>query len=214
MRIEVAGMEKKRKEKDFVNTQEGLDEYIRVSRPSVIVVIISLLIVLVAVIVWGVVGTLPVTETVTGLVIDKNAYKKVNSATIEHRKEWMAIDSEKDMTEPDSEEDDRNLIFCFVDASRYNGQAIQNFGEEAIVKMPDQTTFSGTIENYFSAPISSEEVKHLLFNNEWVQQQCVQQEYNWWLIIRPNEDISAYSFTLAEVTLLTGEVAPIRLLMN
>ena len=59
-----------------------------------------------------------------------------------------------------------------------------------------------------------EKAKHILFDNEWVLEKCVSQDYNWFLVIRPEEDLSRYAFTLAEVTLLTEEVAPIRFLMR
>jgi len=253
-------MGKMHKNENNENMQEGLDEYIRVSRPSVMVVIISLLAVLAAVIVWGVVGTLPVTETVTGLVVDISVYDSMYPEEVERvkngerlRKTWVpsedAMDSTapvqadkaeeyaasvpaeetedstapvqpEDVQEPSSlmAQDDagnKNIaIFCFLDASRYNGQAIADFGDEAVLKMPDQTTYRGTIENRYDAPISMEEAKKILFDNEWVLEQCVRQNYNWWLIIRPETDISKYEFTLTEVTLLTEEVAPIQFLMN
>ena len=55
-------------------SQEELNEYIRVTSPGTIVMIVSLLVLLAALIIWGFVGTLPVTETVTGLVTDASMY--------------------------------------------------------------------------------------------------------------------------------------------
>ena len=178
--------------------QEELSEYIRVTSPGVFVAIVSLLVLLVSTIVWGFVGTLPVTETVTGLVIDTARYGELNP--------------EEAKLIPDQEEG--TLVLCFVDTSRYNGQAIREFGDRARLKMPDQNVFSGTIETRYQAPISMEKAKHILFDNEWVLEKCVSQDYNWFLVIRPDEDLSRYAFTLAEVTLLTEEVAPIRFLMR
>jgi len=179
--------------------QEELDEYIRVSRPGVIVVIISLLVILAAVIAWGFVGTLPVTETVTGPVIDPTYYSKT---VLEKNPYFKKID------------DKAIRIFCFIDASRYNGLAIEAFGEEVVLKMPDQKTFKGKIETHIKAPISREEAQKILFGNEWVTEQCVKQNYSWWLVIRPEENMKDYTFTLSEVTILTDEVAPITFLMR
>ena len=106
------------------------------------------------------------------------------------------------------------FVVCFVDASRFNGQAIREFGDEAVLKMPDQRTFKGKIESRIMVPISREEAKTILFDNEWVLNQCVKQNYNWMLTIRPDEDLGQYAFTLSEVTLLTEEVPPIRFLMK
>lgn len=180
-------------------SQEDLSEYIHACRPSVLAVIIALLVLLTAVIIWGFVGTLPVTETVTGLVVDRDDYLK----------EYP----ERESMLPEAE-NGRGLILCFVDASRFNGEAIKEFGDEVVLKMPDQTTYKGRIETRYMVPMSMEEAKALLFDNEWVREQCVKQNYNWMLIISPTQDLSQYAFTLAEVTLLTEEVPPIRFLMK
>jgi len=246
------------KHDNYEMTQEGLDEYIRVSRPSVLVVIISLVVVLAAVIIWGFVGTLPVTETVTGVVVDYSVYEQINAAALEEMKEGKGLtkaatsgketesaaadpsaedtanaieaESSTDMSNVTASEDkgadaaanddgteqlnEEIIVFCFLDASRYNGQAIADFGEEAVLKMPDQTTFKGTVESRFLEPVSKEQAKEILFENDWVLDQCIDQNYSWWLIIRPKEDISKYTFMLTEVTLLTEEVAPIQFLMK
>lgn len=44
---------------DRIESPEKLDKYLKTSKPSVWIVVISLLIVLIAVVVWGVVGKLP-----------------------------------------------------------------------------------------------------------------------------------------------------------
>ena len=196
------GKHKKRYENDsstYDSPAEGLDEYIRVSRPSLLVVIISLLITLVAVIVWGFAGTLPVTETVKGAVVDSAVYAEIYP----EKEKYMAG---KDI--------DGIMVFCFIDASRYNGQAVSDFAEEALMKMPDQKTFKGKIETRGIAPVSREDARTFLFNHEWVLEQCVKQDYSWWLAIRPEDDLSSYNFTLAEVTFVTEEIAPIRFLMK
>ena len=187
-------------QRDQEEALEELDEYIRVTSPGTFAVILSLLILLVAAIVWGLVGTLPVMETVTGLVVDTSLYDEYP----------VMIKGET----PVNEEDGEILVLCFVDASRYNGQAISEFGDHASLMMPDQNQFTGTIEECLRIPISREEAKILLFDDDWVTDECVSQDYNWLLKIRPDEDLSKYTFTLAEVTILTEEVAPIRFLMR
>ena len=190
---------KSEKEYSFEGSQEDLDEYIRVSRPSVLVVIFSLLIALIALIVWGFIGTLPVTETVIGLVINEKYYME---------------DENGNPVDPDEVEDGQTIVLCFVDASRFNGNAISEFGEEAVLKMSDQMTYKGKIDTRGVVPVSMEEAKDLLFGNDWVAEQCVKQNYNWPLIILPTEDISQYELTLAEVTLVTEQLAPISFLVK
>lgn len=179
--------------------QEELSEYIHVTSPGIVVVIVSLLVMLVALIIWGFAGTLPVTQTVTGLVVDTAMYAKIYPKAAD--------------VLPGADEG-RIVVFCFVDASRYNGQAIKEFGENALIRMPDQKTFQGTVDQEFLSPISMEQAKDILFGNEWVLEQCVAQNYSWWLEVCPAEDLSNYAFTLAQVTILTDEVAPIYFLMK
>jgi hypothetical protein len=181
-------------------SREDLNEYIHAARPGLVVVIIALLVLSTAVIVWGFTGTLPVTETVTGLVIDKDSY-------LEH---YHGEDADRIL----KAEDSRNMILCFVDASRFNGQAIKEFGDEAVIKMADQNVLKGKINTRYRVPISMEEAADILLGNEWVLEQCVKQNYNWLLLIEPNDEIPQYAFTLAEVTLLTEEVKPIRFLLK
>lgn len=186
-------------QESFEGSQEDLDEYIRVSRPSVLVVILSLLLILAAVLVWGFIGVIPVNETVTGLVIETDVYNQ-------YHPDGPPL--------ADGLDDEKILVFCFIDASRFNGRAVADFGEDAIMKMPDQRIFRGKIEAHAIVPISMEEAYTVLFENEWLTGQCVKQNYNWWLIIRPEEDMTNYAQMLAEVTILTEEVAPISFLMK
>lgn len=195
-------MDPSKKQESFEGTQEDLDEYIRVSRPSVVVVIISLLLVLVAVLVWGFIGKIPVNETVTGIVIDNTLYEQLYPEEVERLKKVQDF------------EIGNIMVYCFLDASRYNGNALKEFGDEAVLKMPDQKTFRGKIESHFLTPVSREEAKKILFDDEWLTEQCVKQNYIWWLTIRPDDDLSKYAQTLSEVTILTDEVAPISFLIN
>lgn len=182
--------------------EEELNEYIHVTSPGTFVVIVSLVVLFVALMIWGFIGTLPVTETVTGLVVDTAQYRQLIKDDTGYLAELL----------PDWE--DEIVILCFVDASRYNWQAIQEFGDQASLQMPDHTTHSGTVETKLLAPVSMDEARKILFNNEWVLEKCVTQDYNWLLAIRPDEDLTQYTFTLAEVTLLVEEVPPIRFLMK
>ena len=59
------------KTKETANSREGLDDYVRISSPGIVITIFALVLVTAAVIVWGLIGKLPVTETVTGVVLDQ-----------------------------------------------------------------------------------------------------------------------------------------------
>lgn len=206
--------DRSRKNRQNEVSQEDLSEYIHAGSPGLLVVIFSLLVLLAAVIVWGFVGTLPVTETVTGLVIDTSKYAGMEFELDKGSTKGQAAEEQAAEEQAAADGEGEYLVLCFVDASRFNGQAIKEFGDEAVLKMPDQQTFKGKIEIRHMEPISMERAKRILFDNEWVLERCVKQDYNWLLVIRPTEDFKDYAFTLAEVTLLTEEVPPIQFLMR
>lgn len=191
--------------------QEDLNEYIRATKPGTLIVILSLLILTVSTIVWGFAGTLPVTETVTGVALDKAAYEEALQGGSTRQATGGIFGEEP---ETDHDEAKEIVILCFVDAFRYNGQAVKNFSDKVKLVMPDQNEYTGTIEKMFNVPVSTEEAKEILFGNEWAVQKCISQDYSWLLVIRPDEDLSQYTVTLTDVTFLTEEVAPIRFLMR
>lgn len=188
-------------------SQEDLNEYIRVSRPSVLVVIFSLLLILIAVIVWGFVGTLPVTETVTGIVVDTDRFRTGYSGT-EDPETLGKITSHLS-------EESRVQVFFFLDASRYNGETLGKIGEEAVIRLPDQHTVNGKIESSLTTPVSLDTLSSLFMDNQWELEQCVtNQDYSWWMTIIPSEDLSSYLYSLAEITIVTEEVRPIQFLIG
>ena len=107
------------------------------------------------------------------------------------------------------------LVLCFLDASRFNLDTVQKVGGQAVVETPDHRTFTGRIAKIGNTtPLSRMQAKELLFQNEWPADNCIPGEYSWPVIVKPDEDASAYEFTLAKVTFVTDEIAPIRLLMR
>ena len=216
----------KNKHKDFFEDRPGaagpsetLDEYIRVSKPGTKVVLAALLTVLAAVIVWGLIGKLPVTETVKGLVVNPKLYELIEqigndgqslSEKAEQAVSAGILENASGSTDATSGEDD--LIYCFIDASRYNITQIHSFGDKASLEMPDHKRFSGTIRGSLKFPLSTLECKKLLFGNDWATEKCVKTDYSWWLTIKPDEDISDYEFMLCDVSIVTEEVAPISFL--
>jgi len=55
---------------DSISSPEQLNDYIKVSTPSIWIVLVSLFILLAAVFVWGVAGNLPTTVNVQGVALD------------------------------------------------------------------------------------------------------------------------------------------------
>ena len=182
--------------------RNGLDEYIRVCSPGLLIIIGALSLVLVATVVWGFTGTLPVTLTVTGCVVDS----EINPETQTEKINTTA--------NTDDKVDDRTWIVCFIDSSKYSAEQIAEFNPNVTIAMPDRTTFKGTIVGVTPHPLSRDEGRQFLKGSEWVAEQCVSSNYSWGVVIRVQDDISDHLFTTPEVTIITDEVPPIRFLMR
>lgn len=171
---------------------DGLDDYIRVSSPGLLVIVGAMSLVLVATVVWGFIGRIPVTITVTGCVVDSEPLvENQTQANDEGKRPW---------------------VICFVDSSKYSAEQIERFGDDVTITMPDHTTFKGNIESVFPYPLSKDEARLYLKNSDWVVEQCVTSNYSWGIAVRVNKDISGHLFTTPQVTIITDEVPPIRFL--
>ena len=180
-------------------TTEGLDEYIRVGKPGTLIILTAMLIVLAAVIIWGLIGKLPVKETIKGLVVNTEKASELYGGKVfpDFVKETYT---------------GKTYIYCFIDASRFNVMQVDAFGKEAVLEMPDHGRFTGRIIAFPGVPLSTLRCQEILFGNEWVTERCVKTDYSWFLLIEPDEDISKYEFMLADVTIVTEQVAPITFL--
>ena len=197
------------KAKETANAKDGLDDYIRISSPGVLATIAAMLLVVAALIIWGFIGKLPVTETVTGVVAD----------ITEDYAEGIDYLQQVKISQSKGDKNENLYVLCFLDASRFNLDTVKKVGDtisdQVILEMPDHTKFSGTIVmKQDSIPVNRTQAYEILFQNDWLAENCIKGEYSWPVLIRPNEDISAYEFNLANVTIVTDEVAPIRFLVR
>ena len=196
------------KAKETANSREGLDDYVRISSPGIVITIFALLLVTAAVIVWGLIGKLPVTETVTGVVLDQ--FKEYDSSIgMEYTDQVKNAENTEDIMNEDIR------VICFLDASKFNLDAVQKVGDKVTLVMPDHSQHSGTIEaKAKQVPINRAQAYESLFYNDWLTENCIRSEYSWPVIVEPDDDLSNYEFTLAQVTFVTEEVAPIRFLVR
>ena len=175
---------------------DGLDDYIRVSSPGLLIIIGALSLVLVATVVWGLIGKIPVTVTVTGCVVDSESI----------------VDNQAQSGDAGGDAIEGPWIVCFMDSSKYSAEQIEKFGDDVTITMPDRTTFKGKIERVSAYPLSRDEAGLYLKNGEWVAEQCVTSNYSWGIAVHVHEDISGHLFTTPDVTIITDEVPPIRFL--
>ena len=194
-------------------SDSNLDEYIRVSKPGTKVVLAALLTVLIAMIVWGLIGKLPVTLTVKGLIVRPSLAELYDEELTLDKMTALMLDVEDQeyaLLEKVKEyllEDD--VVYCFVDALKFDSLAVSNFNEKVTIEMPDHRRQTGTIESYYPVPLLTPQCQKILFGNEWATERCVQSDYSWFVIISPDSDISDYGLMLSDVTFVTEEVPPI-----
>ena len=179
--------------------RDGLDEYIRVSSSGLHVIIAAMSLVLVATIVWGFIGRIPVTLTVTGCVIGTDTISEAQSGG---------------SNASDAGTKQRAWVICYIDSSQYSAEQIMNIREDVTIAMPDNTTFKGRVNTTSPIPLSRAEAGLFLEDGDWVAEQCVNSDYSWAVIVEVYEDVSDHVFTTPQVTFITEEVPPIRFLVR
>jgi hypothetical protein len=177
---------------------DGLDDYIRVSSPGLLVIIGALSLILVATVVWGFIGKIPVTTTVTGCVVDAKTLSKHAQVT--------------GSSEEEAHEAGGHWVVCFVDSSKYSAEQLSKFGNDVTITMPDHTTIKGQIEAVSSIPLNPDEAREYLNDGAWIADECIDSNYNWGIAVHVHDDISDHLFTTPQVTIITDEVPPIRFL--
>lgn len=187
-----------------VRSPEELDAYIRVVRPGTLILVIALALVLVALIVWGYTGTLPVTKNVSG-----------GMTTIEKRMEysyayygWDYFAEEKDMP---TEELQRYDAYFFLNAYEFSGDDL--LGKEIIVSRPGKNAVRGVVTLVEPVPYTREEIL-VEFDSQWVVDNCVESDYSWVVAGRLDSDEYDESWSLVDVTIVTENVHPISFLLR
>lgn len=159
------------------------------SSPGLLIIIGALSLVLVATVIWGFIGKIPVTTIVTGCVVDSESIaEELSGGGDDLEGAW---------------------VICFVDSSKYSADQIRQFGDDVTISMPDRTNFKGKVETVTAFPLSRDEAYHYLRNSEWIAEQCVSSDYSWGIAVHVHEDISSHLFTTprGEAWELLGSVA-------
>ena len=181
---------------DHRTSGDNLDDYIRVSSPRLLIIVGILSLVLIATVVWGIFGKIPVTMTVTGCVVEDTPFM-TEQGQVGHQ---------------DIDTSEWPWIICYVDASKYDAEQIQRFANDVTITMPDHTVDKGKIEYVSPQPLSKDEALAYLKDSAWVVDQCVTSNYSWGIVIHVHEDISNHLFTTPDVTITIDEISPIRFL--
>ena len=191
-------------DRDRVRSPEELDAYIRVINPGMRVLVLALTLVLVALIVWGYTGTLPVTVSASGVMASIES--RMHNSNAFYNRDSFGL--EKGLTE---EELQSNNAYFFLNAYEFSGDDLM--GKEVIVSRPGKNTVHGTVVSVEPVPYSREEIL-AEFVSQWVVENCVQSDYSWVVAARLDSDEYDDSLALVDVTIVTENVHPISFLMR
>lgn len=192
-------------DQEGVHSPEELDAYIRVIKPGTLIIVTALVLVLIALAVWGCTGTLPVTKNVNGV---------INS--IEQRRENSYAYYGHDYFETADEYPDelvkRKDVYFFLNAFEFSGEEL--VGKELIVSRPGHEPVRGTVFYAEKEPYDREEIR-AEFDAEWIVNTCVESDYSW--VVAGEIDSDEYTddwWSLVNVTIITDNVHPISFLLR
>ena len=187
-----------------VRSPEELDAYIRVVRPGTLILVIAMALILLALIVWGCTGTLPVTKSVSGVIgtIEK---RMKNSYEYYHRDYF---EEEKALSD---EELQRNDAYFFLNAYDFSGEELM--GKEITVTRPGRTPVRGVVTLVENEPYDRDEIR-AEFDAEWIVNTCVESDYSWVVAATLEDDNYDDRWSLVNVTIVTENVRPICFLLR
>ena len=187
-----------------VRSPEELDAYIRVVRPGTLILVIALALILLALVIWGYAGTLPVTKSVSGVMttIEK---RMDNSYEYYHR------DYFEDEKALPAEELQRYDAYFFLNAFEFSGEELM--GKEVVVTRPGKPAVKGTVTLVEKEPYDRDEIR-AEFDAEWIVNTCVESDYSWVVAATLEDDNYDDRWSLVNVTIVTENVRPISFLLR
>lgn len=181
-----------------VKSPEKLNEYIRIATPGKWLFVAALALILIALLVWGSVGTLPEHLVVTGIGLrfDFDSQNKVENDVDEYRVE---------------------SALCFVDSTLAMGRDLNN--KFASVVFRDGRRVSGKAVLIDTAILQDDEIHKILdryeVDTEWVFERLGPGSDRYLVYVYLDETLDyLYWGETADVSIVVNEVHPIDLLLN
>lgn len=191
-----------RESKDQVRSSEKLNEYIRVSTPAVWLLAAALAVVLAALLIWGMTGSVPVETKTTGV--------------------GMRMDFNPDEVDLTSDDDaylrktyEVQDLFCLVDSSVGMVKDLDN--KKASVVFRDGRRVNGTAHIIGSYMLEDDEIHQLLqsfhADSKWIFSRLGNGQFRYPVYVELDETLDyMYWGETADVSIVTGEQRPVELL--
>ena len=173
---------------------EKINEYVRTAAPSTWIGIAALILIIVALFVWGFVGTLPVHCLMEGFGVSSTTSGNVK-------------------------EKDRKVstVICMVDPAKAAARDLNNKNASVVFRSGQRVSGKAFLLDPF--PMSQAAIKEKLVSLnlgvEWIISQMEQYPFMFLVEVQLEREMDfTYHGELAEVSVITSEVRPIRFLMG
>ena len=192
-----------------VRSPEELDTYIRVVHPGIILLIGAFTLIVVALVIWGLTGSLPVTISAKGVYYSE--YARMATQAVEEG----TLEEFKDITETLSEEDRASLgesyVYCFLNAYQYNRQDLMD--KNVTVAYPGMKPVQGKIVAVGTIPYTRDMITRE-FGTSFIADTCASSDYSWVVEIESDETFDIDMRSLMDVTVEIGQVKPMSMLFQ
>ncbi len=184
-------------EKKVNKSPEKTDDYISVATPSVWLFMSAMLLLLIAVLIWGYMGKVPLKLTTVGV-----------GYNYDHRMEGDEVSDEKKA----NGYFDVDTYLCLIKPDNITGKNLDN--KPATVIFDDGTQISGYAEILETVPCSSEETEQVLdelwLNEDWIKKRLDMGEYRYIINVYLDRSIpfTAYGEP-AQVIVEYAQVSPL-----
>lgn len=199
----------KQDDRNRVRSPEELDAYIRVVRPGTIFLIGAFTLVVVALVVWGLTGSLPITINAKGVYYSE--YARAATQAVEEGR----LEEFKETTESLSEEDrasfGESYVYCFLNAYQYNRQDLVD--KKAAVAYPGMKPVQGNVIGVGTIPYTKDMIAKE-FGTSFIADTCATSDYSWVVEIQTDELFDIDMRSLMDVTVEIGQVKPMSMLFQ
>ncbi len=199
----------KKDKRSRVRSPEELDAYIRVVRPGTALLIGAFTLIVVALVVWGVTGSLPVTVGAKG-VLGTDYARMAARAEAEDMMDNL-LESTANLTDEELEVLGKQYVYCFLDAYQYNRADLE--GKKASVAYPGKQPVQGKIAWVESLPVTKETITKE-FRTSFIADTCATSDYSWVVAVETDEAFDSEIYSLMDVTIEIGQVKPISMLFQ
>lgn len=204
-----ANTTEKKDKRDRVRSPEELDVYIRVVRPGTVLLIGAFTLIVVALVVWGVTGSLPVTVSAKG-VLYSEYHRLVSQATREDRLEELNEEV------ANLSEDQRSIleqmeVYCFLNAYQYSREELVD--KPITVSYPGKQPVRGKVKAVYAVPYTKNMISED-FGTTFIADTCATSDYSWVVEVETDEPVASTTYTLMDVSIETGHVKPISMLFQ